>query len=118
MIATPQDTFLTLDEAAEALGMHPVTLRTHPARHRLGVKFGKEWRFLASSCIAFIQEEIETKWQRESLVSTSVPAARRGTQTYGSAANDLGAALASLRAERKHEKQQTRRRQQPTKPSP
>lgn len=31
MLVTPQETFLELEEAADALGMHPVTLRERAA---------------------------------------------------------------------------------------
>ena len=35
MLVTPQETFLELEEAADALGMHPVTLRERATLCRL-----------------------------------------------------------------------------------
>lgn len=56
MITTSHEAFLNLQEAAEALGMKPAALISHPHVHRLGSRKGDEWRFLASRCADFLLE--------------------------------------------------------------
>ncbi len=47
MIQTQTMTFLGLDDAAEALGLHPNTLQARAKAGEIpGAKVGKEWRFL------------------------------------------------------------------------
>ena len=47
-------TFLTLDEAASALQLHPVTLRAFAAAGRVpAVKVGRVWRFLQIDLLAW-----------------------------------------------------------------
>lgn len=55
MLITPQETFLNLEEAAEALGMCAETLRERAAAGIIpGAKPGKEWRFRASRLAAYM----------------------------------------------------------------
>ena len=58
MLITPQETFLELEEAADALGMHPATLRERAAAGIIpGFKLGKEWRFRTTRIAAYAAEQ-------------------------------------------------------------
>ncbi|MCO5121284.1 MAG: helix-turn-helix domain-containing protein [Burkholderiaceae bacterium] len=53
MFVTPQETFLTLAEAAEALACDPATVRRLAAEGQIvGRKPGRAWVFTASSLAA------------------------------------------------------------------
>jgi len=56
MICTPQESFLTLDEACEAMGCSPGTLRALAASGAFGYKIGKEYRFLASQLAEYARQ--------------------------------------------------------------
>src|SRR5208282_3488774 len=52
--------FLTLDEAASALRLHPVTLRALAAAGRVpAVKIGRAWRFLEIDLLAWARANYE-----------------------------------------------------------
>lgn len=91
MLVTPQETFLDLEEAAAALGMHPHTLQERAAARIIpGFKVGKEWRFRVTRIMAFAEEQ-ENKVREEPWSSTSV--ARRGGTTSRSDQAELESRL-------------------------
>ena len=49
MLVTPQETFLELEEAADALGMHPVTLRERAAPATNNLEATRPKRFDSAS---------------------------------------------------------------------
>ncbi len=53
MIRTPQDTSLTLAEAAEFLRCSPNTLRSLARQGKVGFKVGKEYGFLVSQLVEY-----------------------------------------------------------------
>ncbi len=53
MIKTPQDTSLTLAEAAEFLRCSPNTLRSLARQGKVGFKVGKEYGFLVSQLVEY-----------------------------------------------------------------
>jgi hypothetical protein len=75
MICTPQESFLTLEEASEALRCHPATLRQIAAQGKLGYRVGKEWGFLASQLADYAREQCtstcETRLGGSKLLSTA-----------------------------------------------
>jgi excisionase family DNA binding protein len=75
MVCTPQESFLTLNEASEALRCHPSTLRQLAAAGKLGYRVGKEWGFLASQlaayCAAQCTSTSETRLGGSRLLSTA-----------------------------------------------
>lgn len=86
MLVTPQETFLDIDEAAAALGMHPHTLRERAlARIVPGFKVGKEWRFRVSRLMAYaetLENTVEAEWK-------STCEVRRGGTTSSSGTREL-----------------------------
>jgi len=53
MVKTPQDTSLTLSEAAEFLRCSPNTLRSLARQGKVGFKVGKEYGFLVSQLVEY-----------------------------------------------------------------
>lgn len=91
MLVTPQETFLGVDEAAAALGMHPNTLQEKAAARIVpGFKIGKEWRFRVSRIMAFA-ETLENTVEDTGWKSTC--AARRGGTTSRSEQSELESRL-------------------------
>jgi excisionase family DNA binding protein len=49
------ENLLTVEESAEKLGLHPVTLRKWLREKRIGgVKFGRKWKLRESDLTAFV----------------------------------------------------------------
>lgn len=95
MIVTPQETFLTLAEAAEALACDPETVRKLAAEGKIvGRKPGRAWVFTASSLAAYLhagEPAGKKKWR-------STSGGRRGTVISRSPTDELGARLALIHA--------------------
>ena len=53
MVKTPQDTSLTVSEAAEFLRCSPNTLRSLARQGKVGFKVGKEYGFLVSQLVEY-----------------------------------------------------------------
>lgn len=68
MIATmSKDGFLTVDEAAALLQMHPVTLRNHLRKGTIpGRKIGGEWRLSRAALEKYLSgEDLKLKVEQE-----------------------------------------------------
>lgn len=94
MVVTPQESFLTLDEAAQALACDPETVRQLAAAGEIrGRKVGRAWVFTASALAAYCNAGQSAKVQRW----RSTNEAKRGGRTSPSEASALGARLAQIR---------------------
>ena len=96
MIRTHTIAFLGLDEAAEALGIHPNNLS---ALARAGTvpaaKVGKEWRFLDVDIAEFLRSQYPTN-KRETACHSTSAGKRGGTTSRSRAGHGIEAALDAL----------------------
>ena len=98
MLITPQETFLSLDDAALALGCDPETVRALAANATLpGAKVGRAWIFLASDLAAYCRSKMHKK--AESWGSTS--AVTSGGQTSRSTGTGLVDRLKQARSRKR-----------------
>lgn len=94
MLITPQETFLNLEEAAEALGMCAETLRERAAAGTIpGAKPGKEWRFRASRLAAYMASIEGRRKKTEETDWSSKSGAGSGTRTSRSLVKDIESLL-------------------------
>lgn len=94
MLVTPQETFLNLEEAAEALGMCAETLRERAAAGTIpGAKPGKEWRFRASRLAAYMASIEGRRKKTEGTDWNSTSGASAGTRTSRSLVKDIESLL-------------------------
>ena len=70
MIVTPQETFLTLKEAAEACRCSVNTLRSIASTGKVGFKVGKEYGFLASDLAQYLKNNTA---ERKEAIEKSKP---------------------------------------------
>lgn len=92
VVTTPQETFLGLEEAAQALQCSADHLAELAAAGRVpAVKVGRAWVFLASQLAAYC---LAQQGKGETCVSTNGRGRRAGTPTFGSAAAALDALVA------------------------
>lgn len=99
MLITPQETFLGLEDAGQALGCDPETVRSMAAAGELpGTKVGRSWVFLASELAAYCRtrmaQECHGKWQ-------STNAARSGGPTSRSTGTALADRLKQIRTQKR-----------------
>lgn len=100
MLITPQETFLSLDDAGQALGCDPETVRELAAAGQLpGTKVGRAWVFLASELAAYCRsrmaQECHGKWQ-------STNAAPSTGRTSRSADTGLANRLKQIRSKKRN----------------
>jgi excisionase family DNA binding protein len=100
-------TFLTLDEAASALHLHPVTLRSLAAAGRVpAIKVGRVWRFLEIDLLAWARANYlraDAVGDKESICrSTNVQLAATGGPRSPYQAEAAYADLVAPRTARKH----------------
>lgn len=94
MLVTPQETFLNLEEAAEALGMCAETLRERAAAGTIpGAKPGKEWRFRASRLATYMASIEGRRNKAEDTDWNSTSVAGAGTRTSRSLVKDIESLL-------------------------
>lgn len=94
MLVTPQETFLNLEEAAEALGMCAETLRERAAAGTIpGAKPGKEWRFRASRLATYMASIEGRRRKAEDTDWNSTSVAGAGTRTSRSLVKDIESLL-------------------------
>ena len=99
MLITPQETFLGLEDAGQALGCDPETVRSMAAAGELpGTKVGRAWVFLASELAAYCRsrmaQECHGKWQ-------STNAAPSTGRTSRSTATGLADRLKQIRSKKR-----------------
>jgi len=84
VIATPQETFLGLEDAAAALQCSPETVAEYATSGELpGAKVGRAWVFTVTDLVAFLK----TRQKGEEKPCASTSGARSGTRTSGSKAS-------------------------------
>jgi excisionase family DNA binding protein len=115
LVVTPQETFLGIEEAAQALQCSADHLGELAAAGKVtGVKVGRAWVFLASDLVAFLRAKHK---EGERCVSTPVVRTGMRTSVGSRASSELAELLGPSRSSRKS-RQQSRHTNSPQHSSP
>ena len=95
MIQTSTLAFLGLDEAAQALGIHPNNLQALAKSGQVpAAKVGKEWRFLDIDLATYLRAQYPANLEAEKKPCRSTSAVKHGGSTSRTKANELDNLLA------------------------